>query len=282
MQLGNFQLTTISGGRFRVDAGTMFGVVPKILWAKTVDVDEQNLMPNAVNCVLVETGTQIILIETGYGSKFSDKQLRIHQADTGDPLVESLATHGYSVEQIDMVILSHLHFDHAGGATQRDENGDLHPTFPNATYVAQRLEWMNATAGYPELVGAYPQENLLPLQETGQLRLIDGNAEIVPGIRAVVTGGHTDGHQVLFIESGGETAVYLGDICPMVAHLPPLWCMSYDVDLLQTRRTKFELLAQITDNGWLALFDHDPEIAAARLQRDKKRGFAVAETIARL
>lgn len=282
MILGDLQLTTISGGVCRIDGGTMFGVVPKVLWKRTVDVDEGNLIPMATNCVLIETGDQKVLIETGYGSKFDEKKRRIHHGEPGDPLVENLAKQGVDVEQIDTVILSHLHFDHAGGATQFDERGNLRTTFPNATYVAQRHEWINATSGFPELVGAYPQENLLPIQEAGQLRLIDGNEEILPGIRAQVTGGHTLGHQVLIIESRGEMAVFMGDICPMEAHLPPLWCMGYDVDLLQTRRVKPDLLGQIADRGWLALFDHDPRYAAARLRRDEKRGFAVAEGIERL
>ena len=282
MILGDFQLTTISGGVFRIDAGTMFGVVPKVLWQRVVDVDANNLMTSATNCVLIETGEKTILIETGYGSKFSEKKRRIHGAEPGDPLVENLAAQGIGVEQVDMVILSHLHFDHAGGATQLDDQGNPRPTFPNATYVAQRLEWVNATANFPELQGAYPQDNLLPLAAAGQLQLIDGDVEIVPGIRAEVNGGHTAGHQSLFIESGGETAVFIGDICPMAAHLPPLWCMAYDVDLLQTRRAKPELLGRIAEHGWWALFDHDPEIAAARLQRDAKRGFVVAEALPQL
>ncbi len=282
MILGDFQLTTISGGVFLIDGGTMFGVVPKSLWQRVVEPDERNLITSATNCVLIETGERTILIETGYGSKFSEKKRKIHGAQPGDPMVEKLAAHGVGIEQVDMVILSHLHFDHAGGATQLDEAGNLRPTFPNATYVAQRREWINATAGFPELYGAYPQENLLPLAESGQLQLIDGNVEIVPGIRAEVNGGHTHGHQSLFIESGGETAVFIGDICPMAAHLPTLWCMAYDVDVLQTRRAKPELLGRIADRGWLALFDHDPEIAAARIRRDEKRGFAIAESMARL
>ncbi len=281
MILGDFQLTTISGGTCWIDGGTMFGVVPRALWKRTVEVDD-DMIAMATNCVLIETGEQTVLIETGYGSKFDEKRRKIHRGEPGDPLVENLAAAGVSVEQIDVAILSHLHFDHAGGATQFDERGNLRTTFPNAKYIAQRREWINATAGYPELQGAYPQENLLPIAEAGQLELIDGNAEILPGIRARVTGGHTEGHQVLYIESGGETAVFLADLCPMEAHLPPLWCMAYDIDLLQTRRVKPELLGQIVDRDWLALFDHDPRLAAARLTRDEKRGFAVAEGIERL
>jgi glyoxylase-like metal-dependent hydrolase (beta-lactamase superfamily II) len=281
MRLGQLELTILSGGHYRIDAGTMFGVVPKVLWERVSPPAEDNTIPQATNCVLVESGGggRRVLIDTGYGSKLSEKQRKIFQAEAGDPLLASLAARGLTPEDIDVVILSHLHFDHAGGATRVAADGRLVPTFPNAEYVAQRLEWVNATAEFPELVAAYPLENLLPLREAGQLRLIDGDVEIVPGIRALVTGGHTLGHMALVIESAGETAVFLGDLCPSWGHLPTLWCMSYDVDLLQVRRMKPKLLGEIADRGWLALCDHDPDHAAARLRRDERRDFAVAEFV---
>ncbi|MCH7686984.1 MAG: MBL fold metallo-hydrolase, partial [Planctomycetes bacterium] len=223
-----------------------------------------------------------ILVDTGYGSKFTEKQRKIFESQEGDPLVENLQSAGLSVEDIDTVILSHLHFDHAGGATQQNEDGTLTPTFPNAEYVAQRLEWVTATAGFPELRGAYPQDNLLPLKDSGQLRLVDGNVELVPGIRAVVTGGHTKGHSAIVIESDGETAVYLGDLCPTTRHLPSLWGMAYDVDTLELRRNKPQLLGQIADTNCWALFDHDPDHAAAKLLRDSKRDFTISDTLERL
>lgn len=137
-------------------------------------------------------------------------------------------------------------------------------------------------AGYPELRTAYPLENIAPLENSGQLRLVDGDVEIVPGIFGRITGGHTNGQQALFIQSEGETAVYLADACPTTRHLPSLWCMSYDMDLLQSRRIKPLLLGEIADRNWLALFDHDPDFAAARLGRDPDREFAVTETMAEL
>ncbi|MGH7127394.1 MAG: MBL fold metallo-hydrolase [Planctomycetaceae bacterium] len=282
MKLGQFELTTISGGRFSIDGGTMFGVVPKTLWNRVVPADEGNFIPQATNCVLVRTGRQTMLIDTGYGSKLDEKQRRIFRSEEGDPLLDSLASKGVTPEEIDVVVLSHLHFDHAGGATRRDESGKLVPTFPNAEYVAQRREWETASADLPELRGAYPQENFLPLAETGQLRLIEGDGEILPGFRARVTGGHTTFHMAIVIESDGETAVYLGDICPMWGHLPTLWCMAYDVDLLETRRVKPRLLGEIADSGWLALSDHDAQHAAARIRRDEKRDFAVSDALGEL
>jgi glyoxylase-like metal-dependent hydrolase (beta-lactamase superfamily II) len=281
MKLGQFTLTTVSGGRFRSDGGTMFGVVPKVLWSKLIATDEHNCIAQATNCLLVQTGQQNVLIDTGYGSKLGDKERAIMAAEPGDPIVENLQKKGLAPADIDLVILSHLHFDHAGGGIRRD--GDrLVTTFPRAEYIVQKLEWEIATAGYPELRAAYPQENISPLQDSGQLRLVDGDIEIVPGIRARITGGHTDGQQALFIESDGQTAVYLADACPTWRHLPSLWCMSYDMDLLQSRRIKPILLGEIADRGWLALSDHDPDNAAARLIRDEQREFKVSEAIQEL
>ena len=156
-------------------------------------------------------------------------------------------------------------------------------TFPRAEYVVQRLEWEIAMAGYPELRAAYPMENIAPSGGLGPASSWSmATCEIMPGISARITGGHTNGQQALFIESGGETAVYLADACPTTRHLPSLWCMSYDMDLLQSRRIKPLLLGEIADRGWLALFDHDPDHAAARLRRDPDREFAVAQAITEL
>lgn len=282
MRLGELELTTVSGGRFRIDGGTMFGVVPKPLWERVAPPDERNTIPQATNCLLVRSPGRVVLIDAGYGPKLAEKQRRHIDAEAGDPLAESLAAAGVAPEQVDVVLLTHLHFDHAGGATRYDEGGHLVPTFPNAEYVVQRTEWEFASADLPELRGAYPPENFLPLAEGGRLRLIDGDVEAVPGIRSHVTGGHTPGHQAFVVESDGEAAVYLGDVCPTTRHLRTLWCMGYDLDLLATRRAKRTLLGRIADEGLLALFDHDAETAAARVRRDSAREFVAKDTVAKL
>lgn len=282
MQLGQFRLRTVSGGRFRIDGGTMFGVVPKVLWNPLFPADEHNNIAQATNCVLVETGEKTVLIDTGYGSKLPEKQRRFLQAEAGDPLLESLSRIGLKADDIDAVILSHLHFDHAGGAARVNQVGELVPTFPKAEYFAQRREWVNATAEFPELAGAYPQENLWPLEKSGQLRLLDGNVEILPGLRFAVTGGHTEGHAAVLMESDGQTAVYLGDLCPTTRHFPSRWCMGYDVDLLEIRRQKSDWLGLIADQEWLAVFDHDPDHAAAYLERDSRRDFRIREAFVEL
>lgn len=281
-ELGSYKLSTVSGGRLRMDGGTMFGVVPKMLWSKCFSADDQNRIRQATNCLLVRTGRQNILIDTGYGSKLPEKQRKILSSESSDPLLLSLKAEGLTANDIDVVVLSHLHFDHAGGATRRNRDGDLVPTFPNAEYVVQRREWVIATADFPELRGSYPLENLLPLRDSKQLRLADGDLEITRGIRFVVTGGHTEAHAAVVVESKRVAAMYLGDLCPTSAHLPPLWGMSYDVDILQLRRKKVELLGQIADNGWIAIFNHDPNCAAGRLVRESERTFALGEKNERL
>ena len=279
MQLGDFELHTISGGTYWIDGGSMFGVVPRPVWTRYISVDDKDRIQQRTSCVLVRTGQKNVLIDTGYGSKLTEKEQKNFSSELGEPLVPSLAAVGLTVADIDVVVLSHLHFDHAGGATKLDSTGRVIPTFPKATYVVQRQEWATAAAEYPELRAAYSLPNFVPLKEAGQLHLIDGNAEIVPGLKAWVTGGHTEAHQAIVIESRGEGAIYLGDVCPTFRHLPTLWCIAYDLELLKLRRIKPEVLGTITDRGWWALCDHDPDHAAAKLRRDDKRDFAVTEAL---
>ena len=260
----------------------MFGVVPRTVWTRYISVDDKSRIHQRTSCVLVRTGRENVLIDTGYGSKMTEKERSNFSSEPGEPLVESVTAAGLTVNDIDIVVLSHLHFDHSGGATRFDASGRAVPTFPKATYVVQRHEWATATAEYPELRAAYHQPNFVPIKEAGQLRLIDGNVEIVPGIRAWMTGGHTEAHQAVVIESGGEGAIYLGDLCPTFRHLPSLWCIAYDLELLKLRRIKPEVLGTCADRGWWALCDHDPDHAAAKLRRDDKRDFAVVETLATL
>ena len=279
MKFGSMELKTVSGGLCFLDAGTLFGVVPKVLWERKLQADDRNRIPQETNCVLATIDGRNVLVDTGYGSKLPEKQQRNLTSEPGDPLLRNLKEAGFEPEDIDVVVFSHLHFDHAGGGTRTNDAGEIVPSFPNAEYIAQRREWVMATSGLPELRGAYPQENLLPLQDSGQLRLIDGNVEIMPGLRSLVTGGHTEGHQALLFESAGQTAVFLGDICSSRMHLPVLWCMAYDTNLMQTRRSKADLLSEIADNDWLALLDHDPDYAAVRLSRDDRSDFVPSDLI---
>lgn len=281
MQFGAWQLDTVSGGKLRLDGGAMFGVVPKPLWEKKQPADERNRIRMATNCLLARDGKHTIVIDTGPGGKHTPRERDFLALEPGEPLLESLEALGVSAESVDLVVLTHLHFDHAGGATHLEENGRVVPTFPNARYVVQRAEWQDATGGAAELRGSYPPENFVPLEEAGQLTLIEGDVEIVPGLRSLVTPGHTRGHQSLLLESEGRTAIYVGDLCPMTAHVRSHWCMAYDTQLLETRRRKPEVLGRAADGDWLVLWDHDPDWAACRLRREKQE-FAVVDPLARL
>ncbi len=183
MRLGEWRLDTVSGGAFRLDGGAMFGVVPKPLWEKALPADEQNRVPLATNCVLGRDGRHTVLIDTGYGPKLTDKEREIYAAEPGEPLLASLAMLGLQPADIDMVVFSHLHFDHTGGGVRFDDHDRLTPTFPQARYVVQRREWDDATGGADELKGSYPLDNLTPLADAEQLDLIDGDVEILPGLR---------------------------------------------------------------------------------------------------
>lgn len=277
MNLGNWQLDSINAGRFMLDGGAMFGVVPKPLWDKLQPADEQNRIRMATNCLLLRDGRHTVLIDTGTGTKHDDRTRTQIAVEPGDCLVDSLAAVGVSVGDIDTVILTHLHFDHAGGATHRDASGVVVPTFPRARYVVQRGEYELAASGAPELRGVYPKEHFEPLMQAGQLELLPGAGEILPGIGSLITPGHTRFHQSIVIQSSGQTACYVADLCPMAAHVRSHWCMAYDTEVLETRRQKSRLLGQAADEEWLILWDHDPDMVACRLRRDAKREFAIVE-----
>lgn len=282
MHLGNWQLDTVDGGAFSIDGGVTYGVVPKTLWETVTQADEKNRLRLANNCVLARDGRHTVLIDTGYGGKYEPLDRRFYEFQAGEPLMESLATLGVAPEDVDTVVLSHLHFDHAGGAARLDFQRRLVPAFPRARYAIGRLEWEDATCGAPELVTVYPMDNLTPLAEAGQIDLIEGDAEIVPGLRARLTGGHTRGHLGLLFESNRQTAFYIGDVCPTVAHLRRMWCLAYDVYPLDTRRNKPQLLGEAAEGEWLVLWPHDPHAAAGRVVRHHKREFDVVESTKRL
>lgn len=273
MQLGNWQLDTVNGGRFRLDGGVMFGVVPRVLWQNVVQPDAQNRICCANNCVLARDGRQTVLVDTGYGGKYAPLDRKFYDMEPGEPLVESLAELGVAPDDIDVVVFSHLHFDHVCGATRLDARRDRVPIFPKATYVVGQWEWEDAMSGAEELKSAYPQEDIRPLYHSGRLFVIADGQEIVPGLRARVTGGHTRGHLALLFESGGQTAVYPGDVCPSTAHLRRMWHLAYDVYPLETRRRKHELLGEAADRGWWMLWNHDASVAVSRVDRDEKRDF---------
>jgi glyoxylase-like metal-dependent hydrolase (beta-lactamase superfamily II) len=270
ISIGDIGITIVSGGRLRIDGGNMFGVIPRVLWAQKSPPDEHNRISLDTNCIFVRARNSLGLIDTGYGGKVPAKHRSRYALEEGIPLARNLAAVGVAPNEIEWVILTHLHFDHAGGATFRDAEGCLRPMFPRARHFVQRTEWDDAVGNIPELAGAYYPDDFVPLQQAGLLEIIDGDVEVFPGIKTQLTGGHTRGHQVVRIESGDDSAICLADICPTAAHLPTFWTMAYDQFPLTVRQKKPIILGDIVNQHQIALFSHDPNITAARLSRNSK------------
>lgn len=262
MKLGQFELSIISDGRFWLDGGTMFGVVPKVMWNKLIPVDELNRVELSLNCLLIETPEGNVLIDTGIGDKLKDRFKEIYKMDRDITFVESLNRMGFKPENIDFVINTHLHFDHCGGNTIK-KDGKLIPTFPNAKYIVQKQEWSDATDSNERTKASYLKENFMPVKESGQLMLVDGNYEVLPGIKVIMTNGHTKGHQSVLIESKGEKAIYLGDLIPTASHIKIPYIAAYDLFPLAVVEKKKEILEQAIKEKWLLIFEHDPEVVFA-------------------
>ena len=267
LSIGDIGLSFVSGGRLRIDGGNMFGVVPRVMWERESPPDDQHRISLETNCVVVRTADSLGLIDTGYGSKSPPKFRQRHALEGGAPLVRNLADIGIGPEDFDWVILTHLHFDHAGGATYRDADGQLRPTFSRARHFIQRAEWEDANANIPELAGAYYPDDFAPLHTAGLVQLLEGDVEVVPGVRTQVTAGHTRGHQIIHIQSRGQSAACLADLCPTTAHLRSFWTMAYDQYPLTVRHIKPIVLNEMVDQHRIALFSHDRKITAARVSR---------------
>ncbi|GAC1679704.1 MAG: MBL fold metallo-hydrolase [Candidatus Acidiferrum sp.] len=270
MHLGDIELHYLDGGTFWLDGGAMFGVVPKPLWEKKCVPDERNRIRLRANSLLVRAEGKNILIETGNGPKWDAKQRNIYGVEEGDPLMDSLRKAGAAPDKIDLVVNTHLHFDHAGGNT-RIVDGAASPAFRNAQYVVQRAELDHAMAPTERDRGSYFAENFTPISRTGQWQLAEGDQEIVPGISVNRIPGHNADIQAVKISGGGKTVVFVADLFPTRHHIPLPWIMAYDLYPLTTLETKRNWLSEIVRNGWIMVFGHDPDHAAATLhERDGK------------
>jgi glyoxylase-like metal-dependent hydrolase (beta-lactamase superfamily II) len=263
--LGGMRIHALEAGVQRLDGGAMFGVVPKPLWEKRIPADARNRIPLALRCLLVETPGHLVLIETGLGNKENEKFADIYGVDNAsrdprhpDRLQEAIAAAGFAADDVSIVIDTHLHFDHAGGNTFRDAEGQVRLSFPRATYHVQRGEWEWAHRANERTSASYLPHNYDPVMEAGRLTLVDGDVEIVPGVSVYRTPGHCPHHQSVLVKSGDETACFLADVIPTMAHLPLPWIMGYDVEPLVTLESKRALLRRAVDERWLLVSTHDP------------------------
>ena len=276
MKLGAFDIQPVTDGRFRLDGGAMFGVVPKILWEKCCQPDEQNRITLGLNCLLIRAGRKNILVDTGLGDKEDAKFQEMFAVERIPTLRDSLKMQGLAPEDIHMVVNTHLHFDHAGGNTVR-ENGAIVPTFPRAKYFVQRGEYEDAARANERTRASYRRENFTPVAHVDQWEFMDGETELVPGVSVVVTEGHTRHHQSIKIESEGQIAFYLGDLIPTVSHLPLPYIMGYDLYPLQTLETKRWVLDRAVSENWLLVFEHDPRVLMGRVRKDIEGKFYLEE-----
>jgi glyoxylase-like metal-dependent hydrolase (beta-lactamase superfamily II) len=262
LALGRFELIPVLDGYFALDGGAMFGVVPKPIWERVAPADDRNRIRLALRAWLVRGGGTTVLIDAGIGEKLDAKASEIYGCDRTQHLDHSLEGAGLTAADIDLVIASHLHFDHAGGFTARDADGRLRPRFPKARYIVRRGEWDDANAPHERNRASYLPENFVPLADAGVLDLNDGDAEVAPGIRVRRTGGHTRHHQIVEISSEGRTAVFVADLLPTTGHLPLPYIMGYDLYPMETLAFKRTFLREAVDRGYLLLFEHDPSVAA--------------------
>jgi glyoxylase-like metal-dependent hydrolase (beta-lactamase superfamily II) len=266
-KLGKFELIGVTDGIYQFDGGVMFGVVPKVMWERTMPADQNNRIRVSLNSVVVRTGRETVLIETGLGNKLTPKMAAIYGMPAG--LVDNLKAAGIEPEEIDIVINSHLHFDHCGWNTIR-ENGKIVPTFPNAVYYAQEGELRHAREQHERDAVSYISDNYDPLVESGQMKLINGDQEIVPGISVRVFRGHTEHMQAILLQSQGETACYIADLIPTTAHLDLSWVMAFDLEPLISMESKKRFYEEAISGKWLTMFTHDPQIPWAFLERNKE------------
>jgi len=267
IEWSDLRITTIDAGSLWLDGGAMYGVVPKPLWERRSEPDDRNRIPLAMRCLLVETADARVLIDTGVGAKETEKFAGIYRVDNaGSPtrLEDSLRAAGVEPDSIDIVLSTHLHFDHAGGNTVRTADGKITAAFSNAEYYIRRSEWDFAHLDNERVRASYMLDNFDPLATEDRIRWVDEDCEIVPGVRVLGSAGHTPGHQSVLIGRGQSRMLYLADLVPTVAHLPLPWIMGYDVEPLVTLESKRRILAQAIEEGWTLAFEHDPTIAWGR------------------
>lgn len=271
-EIGPYTAYSIETGRFGLDGGAMFGIVPKPLWSERIEADEENRIPLHMRCLLLEGADRLILVDVGMGDTFSGtKYEEIYAVDHEYATLDaSLGEHGFDRTDVTDVILTHLHFDHCGGATHEVESG-RRPAFPNATYHVQEDHWDWATTPNPKETGSFLQETFVPIRREEQLHLVDGAGTLFPHISVELVHGHTNAQQIVFVGGEETTLVYVADLLPTPHHLAPTWTMAYDVRPLQTIEEKGAFLERAVDEGWTLFFEHDPEVEVGDVVETDRR-----------
>ncbi|MGA2646294.1 MAG: MBL fold metallo-hydrolase [Candidatus Sulfotelmatobacter sp.] len=266
LTLGDFELSIFSDGTYPLDGGAFFGVIPKIMWSRKAASDEENYVTAGLTSLLIRTGTQNVLVETGMGNRLSERMIKFY----GQPalLLKNLSAGGVAPEDIDIVINTHLHFDHCGWNTVRDRAGTIVPTFPRAKYYAPEGEWQYARRPSERDSISYISDNYDPLVQSGQMTLLKGGEEIAPGISVQTFPGHTAHMQAIIVKSGGCTACYISDLIPTIAHIDITWGMGFDLYPLQTIESKKKYYAKAIPERWLTVFTHDAKVPWAYVEKD--------------
>ena len=265
-----WKIKIIETGSFKLDGGAMMGSVPKVLWDKTNPSDKLNRIDLSMRCLLLDNGNDIVLIETGIGNKNNQKFIDMFCiVQSSFPLKDGLNKHGYSLNDITHVILTHLHFDHAGGATYFDGNNNL-PTFPNAEYIISKSNWEAGIKPSPKDRASYLFENFIPIKEKNQLRLVGDNEEIMDTIHGLAFYGHTTGQQLIKITVDNDSLIFCSDLIPLKSHLKIPWIMGYDLNAMKTLEEKTLFLEEASRKKWLLFFYHDPKTVAVRIEKDEK------------
>jgi methylmalonyl-CoA epimerase len=272
MAFGDLQLTTLHDGGFKLDGGAMFSVVPRTLWEKQAPPDERNRIQLTMRPLLVEASWGRMIIDCGAGDKMSSKQMDMYGLDRSRALDHALAQAGLTSDSIDFVLATHLHFDHFGGATTQAD-GALRPRFGKARYLIRDAEWEDATHPHERNRASYLQEDFVPLKGAGAVDFFAGDRVIKPGVRMERTGGHTGQHQIVYLESGGRTGVFVADMIPTTAHLQDPWIMSYDLFPMDTLAFKRRFIREAIEREYLIFFEHDPQVAAGYIREKAGRRF---------
>lgn len=271
------KLFAIETGNLKLDGGAMFGVVPKVMWNKVYPADENNLCNWAMRCLLIDDGERVILIDNGIGDKQDEKFLKHYYLNGEDTLESSLKKHGYTTDDITDMVLTHLHFDHCGGSIKYNENKELVPAFKNARYWVSREQFEWATKPNRREKASFLKENIFPIQESGQLNIIEEEGEFLPNIHAKIFNGHTQGQIIPHIKMNGKTLAYTADLFPSTAHIPMPWIMAYDTKPLITLQDRERFYKEALETDTVLFFEHDLYHECCTLEMTEK-GVKVKDT----